>query len=74
MSKQMILFARINKFLTKLSVKGLANTSLLNYVKCGVTLLDFVSKSWDDIETKIKYDSNIPMNIWAKIRTQLEEI
>lgn len=65
--------ARMYNFLKILGVKGLAWKSLLKYFGDGVTLLEFVSQSWDIIEEKIASNSSISKVIWKKIRKQLEE-
>lgn len=65
--------ARISKFLKCLGVKGLAWKSLLEYSYCGINLLWFVSKEWDNIENIIEVKRNISKVIWNKVRKQLEE-
>lgn len=65
--------ARLNRFLKALRVKGLAHSTLLEYTRSGVTLLDwFDHEGFERVSEKAKANPNISNVIWAKIKTQLE--
>lgn len=65
---------RMNHFLDTLRVKGLGRDSLLSYANVGVTVADFFQENFNSIEIKIAKDASISQKIWAKIRTQLEQL
>jgi DNA ligase (NAD+) len=64
--------ARMVKFLSALGVKGLGQDTLVLYAESGVTLLDFFSDDWDAvIRSKIESNSDVSVNVWAKIASQI---
>jgi len=65
--------ARIRDFLKALKVKGMAWKTWLAYTKEGITLYDIIAKRFDVIERAAK-SADQSLNIWAKVRKQLEVI
>jgi NAD-dependent DNA ligase len=63
---------RMRKFLVALGVKGLGQDSLVEYANAGVTLLDFfLEDNFAEVERKITAAGTISLNIWCKIKVQL---
>lgn len=62
----------IRRFLTTIGVKGLGQTTLVEYAEAGITLLDFFQQ--DDfarVEAKLKAHGVSSLAVWQKVKAQL---